>query len=95
MSCAHENFEAGCDVTRVLDGREESEGGELVAFALEVEVACSDCGARFGFRGVPCGVSLNGSPARSADALTLRAWLVSPAELVLARMEGPAGVTAP
>lgn len=95
MSCVHENFEARCDVTRVLDGREESEGGELVAFALEVRIVCTGCGEPFGFRGVPCGVSVNGQPMRSMDALELRAWLVSPAELELAQRDGPAGMTAP
>lgn len=94
-SCVHEDFEAHCDVTRVLNGREEAEGGELVAFALDVRVVCAGCGESFGFRGVPCGISANGVPTRSADALELRAWLLSPAELVLAAREGPTGLVAP
>jgi hypothetical protein len=90
VSCHHENFAASCDVTRVLDGHED---GDLTAFALDLRVACADCGADFGFRGVPCGVSVNGQPMRSADALELRAWLLSPSELAL--VDEPAGLRAP
>ena len=90
MSCHHENFTADCDVRRVLDDRE---GGDLTAFALDVRVRCADCGEPFGFRGVPCGVSVVGQPMRSADALELRAWLLSPSERALT--DGPAGLCAP
>jgi hypothetical protein len=92
VSCRHENFAASCDVTRVLDG---TEGGDLTAFAFDVRVTCADCGEAFGFRGVPCGVSVNGQPMRSADALELRAWLLSPSELALAERDGPPGIVAP
>lgn len=93
-SCAHESFRADAQVGRILNGREEADGGELVAFSCEVRVECADCGQAFGWRGVPCGVSINGQPMRSADALELRAWLLSPSELALLE-GGLAGLFAP
>lgn len=93
MSCSHEEFRADVDVTRVLNGVPEEDGGELVAFAADIRVTCVRCGEPFGWRGVPCGVSVVGQPMRSADALELRAWLLSPAELAL--LNGPAGLVAP
>lgn len=92
MSCQHTNFDAACDITRVLDGRPD---GDLTALAIDLRVTCADCGEPFGFRGVPCGVSVVGQPMRSGDALELRVWLLSPAKLALARQHGPAGLTAP
>lgn len=92
-TCVHPEFRASVDVTRILNDVPEDEGGEAVHFAADVRVECAACGEPFGFRGVPCGVSIVGVPMRSADALELRAWLLSPAELAL--VEQPAGVMAP
>lgn len=88
--CDHGEFRADVDVTRVLDDRED---GDVTAYACDVRVSCAECGEPFGFRGVPCGVSVVGQPMRSADALELRAWLLSPSEMQLA--DGPAGLVAP
>lgn len=92
-ACQHRNFKADAEVTRILNGIDEADGGELVAFVAEMRVACADCGAAFGWRGVPCGITQNGHPTRNATGDTLVAWLLSPSELALA--EPPAGMTAP
>jgi len=92
-ACRHESFVVQADVTRVLNDREEIAGGEVVMFACDLRVRCENCGEAFGWRGVPCGTSVAGQPMRSADALELRAWLLSPADLGLAGV--PAGLLAP
>lgn len=89
--CLHEEFEAHVEVTRVQNGDQGTD--ELIAFGCDIRVRCVECGEPFGFRGVPCGISVNGRPMRSADALELRAWLLSPAEIAL--LDGPAGLVAP
>jgi len=93
VSCSHPEFRAEVEVTRVLNGQDERAGGEVVAFAADVRVKCVACGEPFAWRGVPCGISVNGAPMRSADGLELRAWLVSPAEMAL--LDAPAGLVAP
>lgn len=76
--CEHPDFVAHVDVTRLTDDDEEAH-----AFAADVTVRCAACGAAFGWKGPPIGFSLS-EPRVSADALTLRAPLMSPAEMALA-----------
>lgn len=61
--------------------------------ACDLRVSYTDCGRPFGWGGVPCDISVNGEPMRGADALELRAWLVSPSEFDL--IDGPVGLLAP
>lgn len=86
-ACTHEDFVANVDVHRM------HEEGEVTGFLTEIHVRCADCGEAFGWRGVPCGISVRGAPMRSADATELRAWLLSPADMALA--DGPPGVACP
>lgn len=52
LMCAHENFEASVEVSRLADsGR----------FMADVRVKCSQCGEPFRFLGLPTGLDLNGA----------------------------------
>lgn len=78
MSCQHETFEARAEINRLHHGG----GEEVYQFACDLTVHCVDCGAPFGFRGLPNGIDPN-RPTRSVDALTLTAPLLSPSEMEL------------
>ncbi len=73
--CAHEGIETLVAISRIL----HDETGETTGYVAECQVRCPKCGP-FGWRGVPPGGSFK-SPHRSADALTLRAPLLAPADL--------------
>ncbi|HZV74620.1 MAG TPA: hypothetical protein VFF79_12955 [Conexibacter sp.] len=79
MTCAHENFEAAVDVTRL----HEHEGADSPhAFVADVRVWCRACRAPLGFKGLSAGVSFD-QPMCSPDALEARLPLMSPSELSL------------
>jgi hypothetical protein len=80
VSCEHENFRAQVDVFRLY--HDADMGDSPHAFAAEVSIVCTACGAPLGFRCDTVGLT-NDRPAISPDALKLRLPLLSPAELVL------------
>lgn len=85
--CAHPDFEARVNVTRLsADGDAAS---EVHAFTADITVRCAVCGEPFGWKGPPVGLS-SSEPRVSADALELRAPLMTPAEMLLA---GPGHAT--
>lgn len=87
-ACKHSDFAVEAEVQPCMDA-----GDTIVAYACDLRIRCVECGEPFGWRGMPCGVSVNGAPMRSADALEMRAWLLSPSEIALT--SGPAGLRAP
>lgn len=93
MACQHEDFVAHVEINRLHNAPDEHESCEVSSFAFDLRVQCAECGADFGFRGVPCGVAINGSPMRSVDALELRGTLLTPTQLALC--DGPPGMVAP
>jgi hypothetical protein len=79
MTCEHLEFAANVEVFRLTsDGKVDPH-----AFAAEITVVCADCGAAFGWKGPPVGLSST-EPRVSRDALVLRAPLMTPAEMELA-----------
>lgn len=76
--CPHNDFAARVEVNRLAS----EEGGDIHSFAADVTVACSQCGASFGFRCADVGL-LPDRPAVSPDALQLRVPLIPPSELEL------------
>lgn len=60
-NCLHERHEATVNVIRL---QEENES-EPHAYTADVQIKCSQCGARFYFQGMPAGV-LNDRPSVSA-----------------------------
>lgn len=77
-SCEHRSFRATVEVSRLV----EEEDADAHAWAADVRVACEDCGAPFGFKGMEAGLSFD-APMRSIDALEARLPLMSPMELDL------------
>lgn len=76
-SCKHESFAAEVDVNRLEDsGR----------FSADVRIACADCGLKFRFIGLPCGLDLNGA-AVSIDATEAR-LAIAPVGQVVSVLEG-------
>jgi len=64
LRCAHKNFGANVNVQRLTEDRT----GNVTAFLLEIVVTCAECGLPFHFKGLPCGMDLNGAMV-SANAL--------------------------
>lgn len=50
MNCVHEHFAASVEVNRITDH-------DPMRFIADVQVACTDCGQRFGFAGIPKRIS--------------------------------------
>lgn len=86
--CDHPQLESGVTCYRLTDGDQ----GDPHAFVADLRVRCAECGEPFGFKGLPMGVMAS-MPTLSADALELRAPLVSPAERQLPKGEGVVCVT--
>jgi hypothetical protein len=87
--CQHEDFAARVEVSRLYDG----EGADGPAhFMADITVQCAVCGADFGFRGVPCGISM-GQPMVDVTGKELRVPMMSPAEMEL--RGGLAGMAQP
>lgn len=80
MNCQHEDFRAQVDVFRLYG--DEAHDDSPHAFAAEVSIVCTGCGAPLGFRCDTVGLT-NDRPAISPDALKLRLPLLSPSELTL------------
>lgn len=80
MTCEHQDFEARVVVTRLSD---DGTGEGVHAFVADITVRCAVCQEPFGWKGPPVGLSWR-EPRVSADALELRAPLMSPAEMELA-----------
>ena len=64
--CEHHIFAATVGV-----GRLANEQGEITAFTAEVRIACSDCGRKMQFVGLPAGVDTQGA-TMSVDGLEAR-----------------------
>jgi hypothetical protein len=66
LLCPHDNFAAQADVERIEDA-----GRFMVALTIQ----CTDCGIPFSFKGLPCGMSLNGATV-SPDGTEARLAMV-------------------
>lgn len=81
--CVHHSFASSVTVNRLED---------IGRFVVDVTVACSECGVRFRFIGLPSGVDLNGA-ATNADGTEAR-LAIAPAGEVVSALEGaPQGFT--
>lgn len=84
MNCKHEQFKCDCGVTRLEDsGR----------FTADISITCTQCGTRFRFLGLPCGIDLDGA-AVSVDGTEGRFAIGTP-ETVANILDGncPVGFT--
>jgi hypothetical protein len=53
--CEHKNFAANVDVNRIVHYEKEN----IISFAAELKIKCSDCGLPFEFRGFESGFSFH------------------------------------
>lgn len=75
MACEHQNQHFDANTVFLEDAQR---------YLLELRMLCTDCGQPFGFRGLPCGVSIAGGAMVDPSAQELRVVLYSPSELALA-----------
>jgi hypothetical protein len=73
--CDHEDTNVGLHLVFLEDKQR---------YLAEISITCDGCGKPFGFRGLPCGMSVAGGAFVDPAATELRVVLYSPSELELA-----------
>lgn len=82
LRCSHENFGAQFNVCRLVDDKT----GAVTSFLAEATVWCAECGLPFHFKGLPCGMDMDGAMV-SANALEGRFALGPGIDGIIERIE--------